>query len=82
MFGPGAPPLSEIVIRTAFRALFAPRQSDAVLDIARALTPPGFELTVVDPGTPAFYQAAADAEFFMGLARQMGGEFFRSAPRL
>lgn len=66
----------------ATKILFAPRQSPEVLDIARSLTPPGFELVVVDPGTPEFYQAAADAEYFLGLARQMGGEFFRSAPRL
>jgi len=66
----------------ATKILFAPRQSPAILDIARALTPSGFELVVVDPGTPEFYQAAADAEYFLGLARQMGGEFFRSAPKL
>ena len=66
----------------ATKILFAPRQSPEVLHIARSLTPPGFELVVVDPGTPEFYQAAADAEYFLGLARQMGGEFFRSAPRL
>jgi len=64
------------------KILFAPRQSEQVLEIARSLTPPGFELIIADQGTPEFYQAAADAEFFMGLARQMGGEFFRSAPRL
>jgi phosphoglycerate dehydrogenase-like enzyme len=61
---------------------FAPRQSPAILDIARSLTPSGFELVIADPGTPEFYQAAADAEYFLGLARQMGGEFFRSAPKL
>ncbi len=66
----------------ATKILFAPRQADAVLDIARALTPPGFELAIVDPGTPEFYQAAADAEYYLGLARQMGGEFFRAAPKL
>ena len=64
------------------KILFAPRQSAAILDIARSLTPSGFELVVADPGTPDFYQAAADAEYFLGLARQMGGEFFRSAPKL
>jgi phosphoglycerate dehydrogenase-like enzyme len=66
----------------ATRILFAPRQPEAVLEIARALTPPGYELAVADPGTPEFYQAAADAEYYLGLARNMGGEFFRSAPRL
>src|SRR5262245_35317153 len=66
----------------ATKILSAPRPSQAVLDIARSLTPPGFELVIADPGTPEFYQAAADAEYFLGLARQMGGEFFRSAPKL
>ena len=64
------------------KILFCPSQPEVVLDLARALTPPGFELVVVDPGTPQFYEAAADAEYYMGLARQMGGEFFRSAPNL
>ena len=66
----------------ATRILFAPKQADAVMDIARSLTPQGFELVVAEPGTPAFYEAAATAEFYLGLARQMGGEFFRSAPKL
>ena len=64
------------------KILFAPRQPEVILDIARSLMPPDFELAVVDPGTPEFYQAAADAEYYLGLARQMGGEFFRSAPKL
>ena len=64
------------------KILFAPRQPEVILDIARSLTPPGFEVVVADPGTPGFYQAAAEAEYYLGLARQMGGEFFRSAPKL
>jgi phosphoglycerate dehydrogenase-like enzyme len=64
------------------KILFAPSQAEAILDIARSLAPPGFELVVADPGTPAFYEAAADAEYYFGFARQMGGEFFRSAPNL
>src|SRR5947207_9942218 len=66
----------------AVKILFAPRQPEVILDIARSLTPAAFELVVADPGTPAFYQAAADAEYYLGLARQMGGEFFRSASKL
>ena len=64
------------------RILFAPKQDHGVTDIARALTPPGFELVAADFGTPEFYAAAADAEYFLGLARNMGTEFFRSAPKL
>jgi phosphoglycerate dehydrogenase-like enzyme len=66
----------------AAKILFAPRQSDAVMEIARSLTPAGFELMVAEFGTPEFYAAAAQADYYLGLARQMGGEFFRSAPRL
>jgi phosphoglycerate dehydrogenase-like enzyme len=66
----------------ASKVLFAPRQPQAIVDIARSLMPAGFELVIADPGTPEFYQAAADAEYFLGFARQMGGEFFRAAPRL
>src|SRR2546430_15657695 len=66
----------------ATKILFAPRHPEVILDIARSLTPPGFELVVSDVGTAEFYQAAADADYYLGLARQMGGEFFRAAPKL
>jgi phosphoglycerate dehydrogenase-like enzyme len=64
------------------KILMAPRQDAKVTEIARALAPPGFELIPADFGTPEFYAAAADAEYFLGLARNMGTEFFRSAPKL
>jgi phosphoglycerate dehydrogenase-like enzyme len=66
----------------ATRILFAPPQPDVILAMARAMTPAGFELVVAEPGTPEFVQAAGDAEYYLGLARHMGGEFFRSAPNL
>ena len=66
----------------AIKILFAPKQPEAVMEIARSLTPAGFELVEADIGTPEFYEAAPTAEFYLGLARQMGGEFFRSASRL
>jgi phosphoglycerate dehydrogenase-like enzyme len=66
----------------ATKILFAPKQPPAILDIARSLMPPGYELVVCDIGSPEFYSAAGDAEYYLGLARQMGGEFFRSAPNL
>ncbi len=66
----------------ATKILFAPKQSDAILEIARSLTPAGFELLIAEFGTPEFYAAAGQAEYYLGLARQMGGEFFRSAPNL
>jgi len=53
------------------------------MDIARELLPPGMELVVADPGKPEFYDAAADAEYYLGSPRTgIGNEFFRAAPRL
>ncbi len=66
----------------ATKILFAPKQSDAIMEIARSLTPAGFELLVAEFGTPEFYAAAGQADYYLGLARQMGGEFFRAAPNL
>jgi phosphoglycerate dehydrogenase-like enzyme len=66
----------------ATKILLGPKLPDSILEIARSLTPAGFELTVADQGTPQFYEAAADAEYYLGSPRAMGGEFFRSAPKL
>src|SRR5438132_13856976 len=66
----------------ATKIVFIPKQPDAILDIAKSLTPPGFELVVVAQDTPAFYDAVKDAEYVMGLGRPIGGEFFRTAPKL
>jgi phosphoglycerate dehydrogenase-like enzyme len=66
----------------ATKIVFIPKQPDAILDMARRLTPPGFELVVVDQDTPEFYEAIKDAEYIMGLGRPIAGEFFRSAPKL
>jgi phosphoglycerate dehydrogenase-like enzyme len=53
------------------------------MEIARELLPPGMELVVVDPTRPEFYDAAADAEYYLGSPRHgIGNEFFRAAPKL
>jgi phosphoglycerate dehydrogenase-like enzyme len=66
----------------ATKILFSPSQPDAILDIARSMTPAGYELVVADVGTPKFYDVAPEIEYFMGLSRGIGGEFFRSTPKL
>ena len=66
----------------ASKILFAPTNADEIVDLARSMTPPGFELVVTEVGTPKFYDQAADAEYYLGLSRGIGGEFFRSAPKL
>ena len=63
----------------AKKILFAPKQPEVIVTMATAMTPAGYELVMADPGTPEFIQAAGDAEYYLGLARRMGGEFFRSA---
>jgi len=63
--------------------ILTPAQSGPVLEIARALLPPGMELLVVDPTKPEFYDAAAQAEYYLGSPRHgIGNEFFRAAPKL
>jgi len=63
--------------------VFSPALPHAVLDIARATAPAGYDLRVLDQGTPEFAQAMREAEFFMGFAREwLGKDFYRGAPRL
>src|SRR5438876_6764647 len=53
------------------------------MEIAHELLPPGMELLVVDPTKPEFYDAAADAEYYLGSPRTgIGNECFRAAPKL
>jgi phosphoglycerate dehydrogenase-like enzyme len=66
----------------ATKILFAPTQPPVIMEMVKAMTPVGFDVIVADPGTPEFIQAAGEAEYYLGLARRMGGEFFRSAPNL
>ena len=63
--------------------ILTPPQPAPVMEIARDLLPPGMELVVVDPSKPEFYDAAADAEYYLGSPRTgIGNEFFRAAPKL
>lgn len=67
----------------AIKILFAPPMPPAMMDLAREMLPTGYELVVAEHGKPEFYDAARDAEFYLGFPRQgMGNEFFRSAPKL
>ena len=66
----------------ASKILFCPTQPPAVMEVVRALTPAGFELIPADVDTPQFYEAAGQAEYYLGFARRMGNDFFRAAPNL
>jgi phosphoglycerate dehydrogenase-like enzyme len=67
----------------ASKIVFAPKLPAALLDVARGLVPAGFEMTVVDAGTPEFTAALPDAEYYVGFPRaELNTEFFRKAPGL
>jgi phosphoglycerate dehydrogenase-like enzyme len=67
----------------ATKILFAPPMPSPLMDLAREMCPAGYELVVAEHGKPEFYDAARDAEFYLGFPRPgMGNEFFRSAPKL
>ena len=66
----------------ASKILFCPKQPPAIMELVKALTPPGFDLVAADLDTPEFYEAAAQAEYYLGFARRMGNEFFRAAPKM
>ncbi len=67
----------------ATKILFAPAMPAPIMDLAREMIPPGYELVIVEHGKPEFYDAARDVEYYLGFSRQgMGNEFFRAAPKL
>ena len=52
------------------RIVFSPQiLPKTVVDLARSMAPADFDLTITDPGTPAFTQAIRDAEYFLGFVR-------------
>ncbi len=67
----------------ATKIVFSPALPAPIMNIARALLPPGFELVVADRASPDFLPALADAEYFLGFAREaLNRDFYRAAPRL
>ena len=66
----------------ASKILFSPKQPPVIMDLVHKLLPTGFELLPADLDTPEFYEAAAQAEYYLGFARRMGNDFFRAAPNL
>ncbi len=66
----------------ASKILFSPKQPPVIMEIVKKLLPAGFELVPADLDTPEFYEAAAQAEYYLGFARRMGNDFFRAAPNL
>ena len=58
------------------KIVLSPRLPDALVDAARSLLPPGYELAVVAQEPGDLLPAMADAEYFVGFARtSLGPEF-------
>ncbi|HEX4994076.1 MAG TPA: hypothetical protein VFX87_03865, partial [Methylomirabilota bacterium] len=67
----------------ATKIIVSPKFPPAMLDIARSLVPAGFEMVVVDAGTPEFTAALPDASYYVGFPRaELNTEFFKAASGL
>jgi len=63
--------------------LFSPPMPTMIMDVARAMVPPGFEFVPADRRSPTFLGALPEAEYWMGFARAgLDKEFFTTARRL
>src|SRR5258705_937854 len=71
----GSPVTTKIVVSPKFPA--------AMLEIARSFVPAGYEMVVVDAGTPEFTAALPDAAYYVGFPRpELNSEFFKAASGL
>src|SRR5712691_3139399 len=59
-------PLAKGGSPVASKIVFSPKLPAALLDTARGLVPAGFEMVVVDAGTPEFKAALPDAQYYEG----------------
>ena len=66
----------------AIKILFAPNHPKPILDLALALKPPQFDLMIHDHGTPGYYQAAAEADYYLGMTRNIDAKFFEAAKKM
>ena len=67
----------------AIKILFSPKFPKPIMDIAREMTPAGFELVPVDATGPQFLEAARDAEYFMGFGRNpLSTDFYTAAKKM
>lgn len=66
----------------AVKILFAPNHPKSILDIALSLKPPEFELMIHDNGTPEYYRAAEDADFYMGMTRNIDARLFEAGKKM
>lgn len=66
----------------AIKVLFAPHHPQPIMDVALALKPPQFELMIHDNGTPEYYRAAEEAEFYLGMTRNIDAKLFEAGKKL
>ncbi len=65
------------------KVVFSPPLPGVIMESAKAMVPVGFDLEIIEEDDPQFLAKMADADYFIGFARdQLNAEFFRAAPRL
>lgn len=64
------------------KILFAPHHPQPIMELALALKPPGYDLMIHDNGTPEYYRAAEEAEFYLGMTRNIDAQFFAAAKKM
>lgn len=66
----------------AVKILFSPHHPKPILDVALAMKPPGFELMIHDNGTPEYYRAAEEADYYLGMTRNIDAKFFEAGRKM
>lgn len=66
----------------AVKILFAPNHPKDIMDVALSLKPPEFELMIHDNGTDGYYRDAAQADFYMGMTRNIDARLFEAGKKM
>lgn len=66
----------------AVKILFAPNHPKSIMDVALSLKPPEFELLVHDNGTEGYYRAAPEADFYLGMTRNIDARLFEAGKKM
>lgn len=65
------------------KIVFSPPLPGVIMESAKGMVPAGFDLEIIEESDPQFLAKMADADYFIGFARdQLNAEFYRAAPNL
>lgn len=65
------------------KIVFSPPLPGVIMESAKGMVPAGFDLEIIEESDPQCLAKMADADYFIGFARdQLNAEFYRAAPNL